>query len=62
MENYIIRIYRRDHSDPEKLTGLLESVEKETRHPFHTLSDLCALLVPAAHRDQQAEVASETNH
>ena len=62
MENYIIRIYRRDHSDPEKLTGLLESVERQTRYPFHTLNDLCALLMPAPHREQHAEVASETNH
>ena len=61
MENYIIRIYRRDHTDPERLTGLLESVERETRHPFHTLSDLRALLVPAADQEQQAEAVSETN-
>ena len=62
MENYIIRIYRRDHSNPERLTGLLESVERQTRHPFHTLNDLCALLMPAPHCEQHAEVASETNH
>jgi len=61
MENYIIRIYSRDHSDPERLTGALESVERETRYPFHTLEELCALLVPATDLEQQAEGVSETN-
>ena len=62
MENYIIRIYRRDHSNPERLTGLLESVERGTRHPFHTLNDLCALLVPASQLEQKAKLVSETNN
>jgi len=61
MENYIIRIYRRDHHDPERMTGILESVERKTRYPFHTLKDLCALLVPATNLEQQAEDVSETN-
>jgi hypothetical protein len=63
MENYIIRVYRRDHSDPERLTGLLESVERETRRPFYTLKDLCMLLLaPATEVEQQAERVSETNN
>jgi len=62
MENYIIRIYHRDHGDPERLTGLLESVERETRHPFYTLTDLCVLLAPATEVEQQAERVSETNN
>ena len=61
MENYIIRIYRRDHSDPERLTGILESVERETQYPFHTLKELCALLVTATDLEQQAVGVSETN-
>jgi hypothetical protein len=61
VENYIVRIYRRDHGDPERLTGLLESVEEGTRHPFHTLNELCALLAPMSDLEQQAEGVSETN-
>ena len=47
VENYIIRIYRRDASDPDSLSGLLESVERETRHSFQTLKELRELLAPA---------------
>jgi hypothetical protein len=47
LENYIIRIYRRDASDPERLSGLLESVERETRYSFQSLKELRDLLVPA---------------
>ncbi|MEN8801418.1 MAG: hypothetical protein ABF297_05510 [Thiogranum sp.] len=47
MENYIVRIYRRDKSDPNKLTGVCESVEQETRSTFSTLSNLMSLISPA---------------
>jgi hypothetical protein len=47
LENYIIRIYRRDASDPERLSGLLESVERETRYSFQTVKELRELLAPA---------------
>jgi hypothetical protein len=61
MENYIIYIYRRDLCDPERLDGLPESVERETQHPFHTLKELRALLVPANKPDQPAGAESESN-
>jgi len=48
MENYIVRIYRRDENDPEKVTGMLESVEYETRQSFHSIDALQALLTPHA--------------
>lgn len=44
MENYIVRIYRRDQDDPERVTGMLESVETQTRRPFNTLRALHSLL------------------
>ncbi len=44
MENYIVRIYRRDQDNPDHVTGMLESVEAETRHPFKTLKGLHSLL------------------
>lgn len=44
MENYIVRIYRRDEANPDKLTGVFESVEKETRSTFTTLDSLIDLL------------------
>lgn len=53
MENYIIRIYRRGHSVPGKMTGLLESVEQELRTPFQSMSELAALLTSSDEKDQQ---------
>jgi len=46
MENYIVRIYRRDRADPSKLTGVCESVEQETRTTFNTLGKLMSLISP----------------
>lgn len=47
MENYIVRVYRRDAADPNKLVGVCESVEQETRDVFNTLGSLMSLISPA---------------
>jgi len=44
MENYIVRIYRRDNTDPDRINGVLESVEQETRQPFASLNSLRTML------------------
>ena len=44
MENYIVRIYRRDQSQPETVTGLVEAVETGETHPFSSLGELAELL------------------
>lgn len=46
MENYIVRIYNRDHEDSCKVTGTLESVEHETLQAFQSLNALPELLNP----------------
>ena len=45
MENYIVRIYDRNTRNPLQVTGILESVESETRQAFHTLDSLRDLLL-----------------
>jgi hypothetical protein len=47
MENYIVRIYRRDGADSNKLAGVCESVEQETRETFNTFGSLMSLIAPA---------------
>jgi len=47
MENYIVRIYRRDDADPNKLIGVCESVEQETRDTFNTLGSLISMISSA---------------
>ena len=56
MENYIVRIYGRDPGDSDRVTGMLESVEQETRRPFHSLDALRSMLdAPAAAERQDAD-------
>lgn len=40
MDNYIIRIYRRDPRDPQKIIGMAESVERDEKRTFTDFSQL----------------------
>jgi hypothetical protein len=58
MENYIVRIYRRDAVDPGKIAGVFESVEQETEKNFTSLDSLMSLLAskpPAQESVPEAE-------
>lgn len=44
MENYIIRIYRRDHDKPVAIAGIVESVETETKQAFKSMDELSRIL------------------
>jgi hypothetical protein len=61
MENYIVRIYRRDPNDPRNVLGILESVELETRQSFSTIGALQSLLVPCATPDAQGVLHPNTD-
>ena len=39
-ENYLVRIYRRDAEDPERITGLVEFIEAGEKKSFATFDDL----------------------
>ncbi|GEM_PF-1762179 len=44
MENYIVRVYRREEGDPEAVVGVLENVETRQQRVFHSLRGLCGML------------------
>lgn len=44
MDSYIVRLYRRDAENPENLVGLVETVGEDEKRPFHTVSELVAIL------------------
>ena len=44
MNNYIVRIYRRDPMDPEKVTGMVECVERDERRNFSDFNELRAFI------------------
>ena len=45
MESYIVRLYRRDAESPENLVGMVETVGDDEKRPFHTASELVAILL-----------------
>ena len=47
MENYIVRIYRRDADDPQKIAGLVELVGIEQKESFANFDELRDILGPA---------------
>lgn len=55
MENYIVRVYRRNIQNTFEVTGLVENVEYEERLVFHSLEELCSILSinPVKSQDEQ---------
>jgi len=44
MENYIVRIYRRDERDGRKIAGLVEIIEADDKKPFASFEELKQIL------------------
>ena len=47
LDNYIIRIYRRDKSNPRFLVGTVEEIGSRVKKGFTTFEELREILVPA---------------
>ena len=47
LDNYIIRIYRRDKSNPRFLVGTVEEIGSREKKGFTTFDELREILVPA---------------
>ncbi|MBI3815210.1 MAG: hypothetical protein HY279_12210 [Nitrospinae bacterium] len=43
MDNYIVRIYRRDRENPHKVAGLVEVVETGMKRVFTSFDELCEI-------------------
>ena len=44
MENYIVRIYRRDQDKPAEIAGLVELIEVEKKQAFKNIDELSQIL------------------
>ncbi len=44
VDNYIVRIYRRDEEDLRKIAGIVEQVGKEEKQAFRNLDELWTIL------------------
>jgi len=60
MDNYIVRIYRRNPSYPERLVGVVENVERESQQRFHTAHELLAILVESSTGRQRSNRGTGT--
>jgi hypothetical protein len=55
METYIVRIYRRDRDDPQKIVGLVETVGKDDKKAFASRDELIMVLEGTKKEVQQRE-------
>jgi hypothetical protein len=63
VESYIVRIYRRDVADPERLIGVVEHPERGTRERFHDAAGLLhILLTPCATAEIITTLEATGNH
>lgn len=44
LDNYIVRIYRRDGKDPQRVAGIVEEVGVKGNQVFHNLEELWTIL------------------
>lgn len=55
VENYILRIYRRDEHHPDRVVGVVEDVENGETTPFRNLGQLIAILSKQHSLDVESE-------
>jgi hypothetical protein len=56
-DSYILRVYRCDRDDLDKITGLVELVDNGEKRPFADFRELCKILKAVEGKDQpQIEV------
>jgi hypothetical protein len=56
LENYIVRIYRRDSDKPVEIAGIVEYVEAERKQAFKNMDELSQILCrPEKKRPQEKE-------
>ena len=53
MENYIVRIYRRDHDESANVAGIVESVETEKKQAFKNMNELARILCTPKKKSSQ---------
>jgi hypothetical protein len=59
VENYIVRIYRRDIADPNGIVGLVEMVEREETVAFHSIFELLEILTMPCRLEVRSEYPAE---
>ena len=50
MDSYVVRIYRRDPKDPQRMAGVVERAEVNGEQAFHDLGELMGILADSKGR------------
>jgi hypothetical protein len=58
-DNYILRIYRRDESDPLRIVGMVEVIETAEKRSFTTVDELVGIITPSVSDEAQGKQSSE---
>jgi hypothetical protein len=53
LDNYIVRIYRRDKSDPDRIVGIVEDIGSNVQRRFIGFPELSKILVAADGRSSR---------
>lgn len=61
METFIVRIYRRNLKDPDKVDGQVEMAGTEGSKNFHNMAELCRLLTPRLLKKQKKKNQRSVN-
>lgn len=60
MESYVVRVYRRDAKDSEKLAGLVELTDREEEKPFVSFAELRKILIsPGKNAKRSSELSAK---
>ena len=59
MENYIVRIYRRDQNRPDEIAGLVELVEAEKKQAFKNMDELSQILCSPEKKNPKRKKSSQ---
>ena len=61
MESYVVRIYRRQKTQPEKMIGLVEHPENGSTERFSGMSELVNILLTPHPVESSTKVTEEEN-
>jgi hypothetical protein len=61
MESYVVRIYRRQKTQPEKVVGLVEHPENGSTERFSGMSELVSILLTPHPVESSTKTAEESD-
>ncbi len=58
-ESYVVRIYRRDQHNPQRVAGVVEYIDSQQSRAFRSMSELMQLLAVRSESPRERALAAE---